>query len=129
MNDALAYAFGKKALEAGKTISSVQAADPTVDLKAAIACTFGGGRNASDLACETTRLRQVHRHGRAAALDAGDRHLAVMQLDQTLGDGEAEARALRLLDARRLRLMERAEQVQEFRFRNADAGIGNADLH
>jgi 3-phenylpropionate/trans-cinnamate dioxygenase ferredoxin reductase subunit len=36
MNDALAYAFGKKALESGKTISPTQAADPTVDLKAAI---------------------------------------------------------------------------------------------
>jgi 3-phenylpropionate/trans-cinnamate dioxygenase ferredoxin reductase subunit len=36
MNDALAYAFGKKALESGKTISPAQAADPTVDLKAAI---------------------------------------------------------------------------------------------
>jgi len=36
MNDALAYAFGKKALEAGKTISPAQAADPAVDLKAAI---------------------------------------------------------------------------------------------
>jgi 3-phenylpropionate/trans-cinnamate dioxygenase ferredoxin reductase subunit len=35
MNDALAYAFGKKALEAGKTISPAQAADPSVDLKAA----------------------------------------------------------------------------------------------
>ena len=37
MNDALAYAFGKKALETGKTISPAQAADPSVDLKAAIA--------------------------------------------------------------------------------------------
>jgi 3-phenylpropionate/trans-cinnamate dioxygenase ferredoxin reductase subunit len=37
MNDALAYAFGKKALESGKTISPAQAADPVVDLKAAIA--------------------------------------------------------------------------------------------
>lgn len=36
MNDALAYAFGKKALESGKAISPAQAADPTVDLKAAI---------------------------------------------------------------------------------------------
>jgi len=36
MNDALAYAFGKKALEAGKTIAPAQAADPAVDLKAAI---------------------------------------------------------------------------------------------
>jgi 3-phenylpropionate/trans-cinnamate dioxygenase ferredoxin reductase subunit len=36
MNDALAYAFGKKALEAGKTIAPGQAADPSVDLKAAI---------------------------------------------------------------------------------------------
>ena len=36
MNDALAYAFGKKALEAGKTIAPAQAADPSVDLKAAL---------------------------------------------------------------------------------------------
>jgi|AraplaMF_Col_mMF_1032025.scaffolds.fasta_scaffold00010_270 3-phenylpropionate/trans-cinnamate dioxygenase ferredoxin reductase subunit len=36
MNDALAYAFGKKALEGGKTISPAQAADPTVDLKAVV---------------------------------------------------------------------------------------------
>jgi 3-phenylpropionate/trans-cinnamate dioxygenase ferredoxin reductase subunit len=37
MNDALAYAFGKKALEGGKSIAAEQAADPAVDLKAAIA--------------------------------------------------------------------------------------------
>ena len=37
MNDALAYAFGKKALEAGKSISPAIAADPTADLKAALA--------------------------------------------------------------------------------------------
>ena len=36
MNDALAYAFGKKALEAGKTIAPEIAADPAADLKAAI---------------------------------------------------------------------------------------------
>ncbi|GAB2179317.1 NAD(P)/FAD-dependent oxidoreductase [Dongia sp. agr-C8] len=36
MNDALAYAFGKKALESGKSIAPEQAADPAVDLKAAI---------------------------------------------------------------------------------------------
>jgi 3-phenylpropionate/trans-cinnamate dioxygenase ferredoxin reductase subunit len=37
MNDALAYAFGKKALEAGKTIAPAQAVDPAVDLKTAAA--------------------------------------------------------------------------------------------
>jgi len=36
MNDALAYAFGKKALESGKTIAPEKAADPAVDLKTAI---------------------------------------------------------------------------------------------
>jgi 3-phenylpropionate/trans-cinnamate dioxygenase ferredoxin reductase subunit len=36
MNDALAYAFGKKALEGGKSIAPEQAADPAVDLKTAI---------------------------------------------------------------------------------------------
>jgi 3-phenylpropionate/trans-cinnamate dioxygenase ferredoxin reductase subunit len=36
MNDALAYAFGKKALEAGKSIPPEVAADPSADLKAAI---------------------------------------------------------------------------------------------
>jgi len=36
MNDALAYAFGKKALEAGKSIDAAIAADPTADLKAAL---------------------------------------------------------------------------------------------
>jgi 3-phenylpropionate/trans-cinnamate dioxygenase ferredoxin reductase subunit len=36
MNDALAYAFGKKALESGKSIDPRKAADPAVDLKAAI---------------------------------------------------------------------------------------------
>ncbi len=36
MNDALAYAFGKKALEGGKTIAPEKAADPAVDLKTAI---------------------------------------------------------------------------------------------
>ncbi|MDQ7251247.1 NAD(P)/FAD-dependent oxidoreductase [Dongia sedimenti] len=36
MNDALAYAFGKKALEGGKTIAPAIAADPTADLKAAL---------------------------------------------------------------------------------------------
>jgi 3-phenylpropionate/trans-cinnamate dioxygenase ferredoxin reductase subunit len=35
MNDALAYAFGKKALENGKTIAPAQATDPAVDLKTA----------------------------------------------------------------------------------------------
>jgi 3-phenylpropionate/trans-cinnamate dioxygenase ferredoxin reductase subunit len=35
MNDALAYAFGKKALESGKTIAPAQAADPAVDLRTA----------------------------------------------------------------------------------------------
>ena len=37
MNDALAYAFGKKALEAGKSIAPEKAANPAVDLKTAIA--------------------------------------------------------------------------------------------
>jgi 3-phenylpropionate/trans-cinnamate dioxygenase ferredoxin reductase subunit len=37
MNDALAYAFGKKALEAGKSIAPATAADPVSDLKTAIA--------------------------------------------------------------------------------------------
>jgi 3-phenylpropionate/trans-cinnamate dioxygenase ferredoxin reductase subunit len=37
MNDALAYAFGKKALGSGKSIPPAIAADPTADLKAAIA--------------------------------------------------------------------------------------------
>jgi 3-phenylpropionate/trans-cinnamate dioxygenase ferredoxin reductase subunit len=36
MNDALAYAFGKKALESGKSIDPQKAADPAVDLKTAI---------------------------------------------------------------------------------------------
>jgi 3-phenylpropionate/trans-cinnamate dioxygenase ferredoxin reductase subunit len=36
MNDALAYAFGKKALESGKTIAPAIAADPAADLKAAV---------------------------------------------------------------------------------------------
>jgi len=36
MNDALAYAFGKKALESGKTIAPERAADPAVDLKTAL---------------------------------------------------------------------------------------------
>jgi 3-phenylpropionate/trans-cinnamate dioxygenase ferredoxin reductase subunit len=37
MNDALAYAFGKKALEGGKSIQPEKAVDPAVDLKTAIA--------------------------------------------------------------------------------------------
>lgn len=37
MNDALAYAFGKKALEGGKSIPPTVSADPAADLKAAIA--------------------------------------------------------------------------------------------
>jgi 3-phenylpropionate/trans-cinnamate dioxygenase ferredoxin reductase subunit len=37
MNDALAYAFGKKALESGKTIAPSIAADSAADLKAALA--------------------------------------------------------------------------------------------
>jgi 3-phenylpropionate/trans-cinnamate dioxygenase ferredoxin reductase subunit len=36
MNDALAYALGKKALEAGKTIDAAIAGDPAADLKAAL---------------------------------------------------------------------------------------------
>jgi 3-phenylpropionate/trans-cinnamate dioxygenase ferredoxin reductase subunit len=36
MNDALAYAFGKKALESGKSIAPEKAVDPAVDLKTAI---------------------------------------------------------------------------------------------
>jgi len=36
MNDALAYAFGKKALESGKSITPEQAADTAADLKAAL---------------------------------------------------------------------------------------------
>jgi 3-phenylpropionate/trans-cinnamate dioxygenase ferredoxin reductase subunit len=36
MNDALSYAFGKKALEGGKSITPEKAADPAVDLKTAI---------------------------------------------------------------------------------------------
>jgi 3-phenylpropionate/trans-cinnamate dioxygenase ferredoxin reductase subunit len=36
MNDALAYAFGKKALESGKSIAPEKAADPAVDLKTAM---------------------------------------------------------------------------------------------
>ncbi|HVZ01640.1 MAG TPA: FAD-dependent oxidoreductase [Dongiaceae bacterium] len=37
MNDGLAYAFGKKALEAGRSIPKAVAADPAADLKAAAA--------------------------------------------------------------------------------------------
>ena len=37
MNDALAYAFGKKALESGKSIPPEIVADPAADLKAALA--------------------------------------------------------------------------------------------
>ena len=37
MNDALAYAFGKKALEARRSIPREIAADPAADLKAALA--------------------------------------------------------------------------------------------
>jgi len=33
MNDALAYAFGKKILEAGRTLPKTAAADPASDLK------------------------------------------------------------------------------------------------
>ena len=36
MNDALAFAFGKKALEGGRSIDPEKAADPAVDLKTAI---------------------------------------------------------------------------------------------
>jgi len=37
MNDGLAYAFGKKALETGRSIPKAVAADPAADLKAAVA--------------------------------------------------------------------------------------------
>jgi 3-phenylpropionate/trans-cinnamate dioxygenase ferredoxin reductase subunit len=39
MNDGLAYAFGKKALENGRSIPKEIAADPAADLKAAVAAT------------------------------------------------------------------------------------------
>jgi len=57
----------------------------------------------------------------AAPFDAGDRDLAVMQLDQTLRDREAEAGALGFLHPRRLGLVERAEQIVQF-----DSGIADA---
>src|SRR3954454_19419262 len=79
--------------------------------------------------CAAATLRQADSDCGAASFDAGDRDLTIVQLDQPFGNRQTEAGALRLLHARRLRLMERPEQVWDLRFRDADASIGDADLH
>src|SRR5688572_5320518 len=69
-----------------------------------------------------------HEHG-AAGLIRGDANRAVVPVHQAFHDGQAQARPAGLARAARVDLIEGVEHSAALALRNADAGVGDANLY
>src|SRR5512141_14466 len=86
----------------------------------------GAGIGRPLVGCRGERQREMERG--TVVLAALGPDPAAVELDELLGDREAEAGAVGLLRERVVEPLERLEQPLEIRLRDADAGVGDGDV-